>query len=140
MIYTSNNNREITKEQKLQYLMFLFESESTPFVKFREDKVYRAILEAIDRMDYKDFIAFDIMKNLREHNPEIVEAMKSEPNSSFEKSIGSRINLLARKFILEKKEENLAIRQFTWGINSHIEVEVKGYIKKYIESFRKIGK
>ncbi|MDO8570664.1 MAG: hypothetical protein Q7R97_03720 [Candidatus Daviesbacteria bacterium] len=129
----SNNNAEKTKENKLRELMFLFESESKPFVKFRADKLYKAMFEAVDRMEYKDFMAFDIVKDIKEHHPDLVEAVREEPNASFEKRVGSRINMLARKFIFKQKEENKTIRQFKWEINPEIDEEVIAYIKKYLE-------
>lgn len=125
---------EKTKEDKLREMMFLFESESKPYVKFRADKLYKAMFEAVKRMGYKDFMAFDIVKDIKEHHPHLVEAVREEPNASFEKSIGSRINMLARKFIFKQKEENKTIRQFKWGINPDLEEEVIAYIEKYLES------
>ncbi len=123
-----------SKEQKLLELRFWFESNGKKYTDFREDKVYRSILEAVDRLNYQDFLPIDIIQDITKHNPEVVEDLKSELDKSFvERSIGSRLKQLKLRSVLEIKGERPSVRQQLFGIDSDVEEEVKSYIKDYLK-------
>ena len=122
-----------TKEDKLLKLRFWFESNGKKYTDFRKDKVYRAILEAIYRLDYQDFLPIDIIQDITKHHPEVIEELKSELDKSFvERSIGSRLKQLKLRSILEIKGEKPSVRQQVFGIDSDVANEVKKYIKTYL--------
>lgn len=122
-----------TKEEKLLGLRFWFESNSKKYVDFREDKVYKAILEAIDRLNYQDFLPIDIIQDITKYNPEVIEELRNKLDKSFvERSIGSRLKQLKERSLLEKKGEKPSVRQQVFGIVSDVENEVKKYIKTYL--------
>ena len=120
-----------TKEEKLLGLRFWFESSGKKYKDFREDKVYRAILEAIDRLGYQDFLPIDIIQDMDNHNSEVLEKLRSE--NFAERSIGSRLKQLKLRSILEIKGEKPSVRQQEFGIDSDVKDEVKLYIKKFLE-------
>jgi len=121
------------KEQKLLELRFWFESNGKKYADFREDKVYKAILEAIDRLNYQDFLTIDIIQDITKHHPEVIEELRNELDKSFvERSIGSRLKQLKHRSILEIKGEKPSVRQQVFGIDSDVENEVKKYIKTYL--------
>lgn len=123
-----------TKEEKLLDLRFWFESNGKKYTDFREDKVYKAILEAIDRLDYQDFLPIDIIQYITKHHPEVIEELRNELNKSFvEKSIGSRLKQLKLRSVLEIKGEKPSVRQQVFGIDTDVEEEVKAYIKSLLE-------
>ncbi len=123
-----------TKEEKLLGLRFWFESNGKKYTNFREDKVYRAILEAIDRLDYQDFLPIDITQDITKYHPEVIEDLKSELDKSFvERSIGSRLKQLKLRSVLEIKGERPSVRQQLFGIDKEVSGEVKKYIKNYLK-------
>lgn len=122
-----------TRDEKLLELRFWFQSNGKKYREFREDKVYRAILEAIDRLDYRDFLPIDIIQDITDHNPRVIENLRSKLDKSFvERSIGSRLKQLKLRSILEKKGEKPSVRQEVFGIDSDVEDEIKKYIASFL--------
>lgn len=122
-----------TKEEKLFRLMLWFESNGKKYTEFRKDKVYKAILEAIDRLDYRDFLPINIIQDITKQHPEVIEQLRNELDKSFvERSIGSRLKQLKLRSVLEIKGKNPIARQQVFGIDSDVENEVKKYIKTYL--------
>lgn len=122
------------KEQKLLELRFWFESNGKKYTDFREDKVYKAILEAIGRLNYQDFLPIDIIQDITKHHPEVIEELRNELDKSFvERSIGSHLKQLTLRSILEIKGEKPSVRQKVFGIDADVEEEVKLNIKKLLE-------
>lgn len=122
------------REEKLLELRFWFESNGKKYTDFREDKVYRAILEAIDRLNYQDFLPIDIIQDITKHNPEVIDELRHELDKSFvERSIGSHLKQLVLRSILEIKGEKPSVRQKLFGIDSNVETKVKSYIKSLLD-------
>jgi len=122
------------KEQKLLELRFWFESNGKKYTDFREDKVYKTILEAIDRLNYKDFLSIDIIQDITKNHPEVIEELKKALDKSFvERSIGSRLKQLKLRSVLEIKGERSSVRQQVFGIDSEVKEDVKQYTKKLLE-------
>src|SRR3989344_5793286 len=122
------------KEQKLLELRFWFESNGKKYTDFREDKVYKTILEAIDRLNYKDFLSIDIIQDITKNHPEAIEELKKALDKSFvERSIGSRLKQLKLRSVLEIKGERSSVRQQVFGIDSEVKEDVKQYTKKLLE-------
>lgn len=119
-----------TREEKLLELRFWFQSNGKKYKDFREDNIYRAILEAIDRLGYQDFLPIDIIQDMAEHNSEILENLRSE--NFAERSIGSRLKQLKLRSILVIKGEKPSVRQQVFGIDKEVSEEVKKYIKNYL--------
>lgn len=119
-----------TKEEKLLELRFWFQSNGKKYKDFREDNVYRAILEAVDRLNYQDFLSIDIVQDMADHNSEILEKLRSE--NFAERSIGSRLKQLKLRSILKIKGEKPSVRQQVFGIDEEVSEEVKMYIKDYL--------
>lgn len=122
-----------TKEEKLLELRFWFESNGKKYTDFRENKVYEAILEAIDRLDYQDFLPIDIIQDITKYHPEVIEELKSELDKSFvERSIGSRLKQMTLRSILEIKGEKPNVRQKVFGIDHEVGNEVRAYTKNLL--------
>lgn len=120
-----------TREEKLLGLRFWFRSNGKKYRDFQEDKVYKAILEAIDRLNYQDFLPIDIIQDMTEHNSEVLEELRSK--NFAERSIGSHLKQLTLRSILEIKGEKPSVRQKVFGIDTDVEEEVKAYIKSLLE-------
>lgn len=120
-----------TKEEKLLELRFWFQSNGKKYKDFREDNVYRAILEAIDRLGYQDFLPIDIIQDMDDHNSKVLEKLRSE--NFAERSIGSRLKQLKLRSILEIKGEKPQVRQKVFGIDKDVESQIKTYIRKLLE-------
>ena len=129
---TIKDKKEKSKEEKIRELEFLFTSFLKKDVKFREDPVYMAIFEAINRLDYGSFLPFDIEKDIRLHNPKVIEILKkdSDSDSVIGKSIGSRLKQLVLRSILKVLNEKPEIRrQKTFAVDEEIKENLKEYIK-----------
>lgn len=120
-----------TKEEKLLELRFWFESNGKKYIYFRGNKVYIAILEAINRFDYKDFLPIDIIQDMSIHNPQVVEELRGK--NFFERSVGSHLKQLTLRSILEIKGEKPSVRQKVFGINSDVMDEVKRYVGNFLK-------
>ena len=122
-----------TKEEKLLELRFWFESNGKKYTDFQENKVYRAILEAIDRRNYEDFLPIDIVQDITEYHPGVIEELRNELDKSFvERSIGSHLKQMTLRSILEIKGEKPSVRQKVFGIDSDVVDEVTQYIKNLL--------
>lgn len=128
------NKVKKSNEQKLLELRFWFQSNGKKYRDFREDKVYKSILEAIDRLGYQDFLPIDIVQDMTDHNSKVVEKLRSELDKSFvERSIGSHLKQLTLRSILEIKGEKPQVRQKVFGVDKEVEGEIKAYIKNLLE-------
>lgn len=123
----ANKTKDKTKEEKLLELRFWFQSNGKKYKDFREDKVYRAILEAIDRLGYQDFLPIDIIQDMADHNSKVLEELRSK--NFAERSIGSRLKQLKLRSVLEIKGKKPSVRQQVFGIDSDVVDEIKDYVK-----------
>ncbi len=124
-----------SKEEKLRELEFLFTSFLKKDKEFREDPVYIAIFAAIDRLNYKPFLPFDIEKDIRSNNPQLIEILmkNTNANSLVGKSIGSRLRQLGLRSILIVRDEIPEIRrQKTFAIDEDIKEQLKEYLKELL--------
>jgi len=129
----NNKENKKTKPEKLQELRFWFEGGSKKYKAFRENPIYRAILEAIDRSNYEDFLTLDIMQDFQEHNPKALETLGLTLQKGFsERSIGSRLKQLVQRSMLEIKEENSRVRQKTFRVDRDVSEEFKEYVRKLL--------
>ncbi len=126
---------DIDKKEKLRELEFLFTSFLKKDIEFREDQVYRAIFEAIDRLSYEPFLPFDIDKDIRKYNPQVIEILKKNTSSDsvVGKSIGSRLKQLVLRSILKVLDEIPEIRrQKTFAVDGDIKEKLKEYVKELL--------
>lgn len=145
-----NIKKDKSKEEKLKELEFLFTSFLKKDVEFREDPVYRAIFEAVDRLNYEPFLPFDIEKDIRLHNPKVIEYLKEKavtkegvkiPVESADfiigRAIGSRLKQLKLRSILKVLDEIPEIRrQKTFAIDEDIKEKLKEYLKELMNEKR----
>lgn len=128
--------KEKSKEEKLRELEFLFTSFLKKDIKFREDPVYKAIFEALNRLNYEPFLPFDIEKDIRKHNPYVIKILKRNTSSDsvVGKSIGSRLKqLVEHRSILKVLDEIPEIRrQKTFAVDEDIKEKLKEYLKELI--------
>lgn len=129
------DKQEKSKEEKLRELEFLFTSFLKKDIEFREDPVYKAIFEAIDRLNYEPFLPFAIDKDIRKYNPQVIEMLKknTDSDSVVGKSIGSRLKQLKLRSILKVLNEIPEIRrQKTFAIDEDVKEKLKEYIKELL--------
>lgn len=130
-----NIKKEKSKEEKLRELEFLFTSFLKKDIEFREDPVYRAIFEAIDRLNYEPFLPFAINKDIRKYNPQVIEVLKKNTGSDsvVGKSVGSRLKQLVLRSILKVLDEIPEIRrQKTFAVDGDTKDKLKEYVKELL--------
>lgn len=129
------DKKEKSKEEKLKELEFLFTSFLKKDIEFREDPVYKAIFEAIDRLNYEPFLPFAIDKDIRKYNPQVIEILKknTDSDSVVGKSIGSRLKQLVLRSMLKVLDEIPEIRrQKTFALDGDIKEKLKEYVKELL--------
>lgn len=137
----SNNKEKKSKEHKLRELEFWFESYRKKEREFRENPVYMAIFAAIDRLNYKPFLPYDIEKDIRKYKPEVIADLKREKNEDYVvgRSIGSRLKQMVSRSILKILDEPEIRRQKTFALDGDVKDKFKGYIKQLLKHNKIIG-
>lgn len=127
----NNIKKGKSKEEKLRELQFLFEGERKPEKEFRNDPIYKAIFEAINRRNYESFLSFDVDKDIRIHHPEIIKELKgkSVEDTVVGRTLGAKLKQL--KFwgmlvILEGEPE--IRRQKTFAVDEDVKDKLKEYV------------
>lgn len=143
--------KEKSKEEKLRELEFLFTSFLKKDVKFREDPVYQAIFVAIDRLNYKPFLPFYIEKDIRLHNPKVIEYLKENAKTKegvkipvesadfvIGRAIGSRLKQLKLRSILKVLDKIPEIRrQKTFALDADVKEKFEEYVKELLNEKEK---